>query len=107
LAAGHQAVAIYRDGSKGTQPLNVSMDAKKEPSALDAVGSRVLGHLAAAQPAAEADLKALDAKSGDRVEVTAKQLSVAAAAFQKALDDVAKTSAFMVLTTKRKSRSKE
>jgi ribonucleoside-diphosphate reductase alpha chain len=97
---GIKAVAIYRDGSKGTQPLNVSMDAKKEPSALDAVGSRVLGHLAAAQPAAEADLKALDAKSGDRVEVTAKQLSVAAAAFQKALDDVAKTSAFMVLTTK-------
>jgi ribonucleoside-diphosphate reductase alpha chain len=96
---GIKAVAIYRDGSKGTQPLNTSMDAKKDPSVLDAVGSRVLGQLAAAQPAAEADLKALDAKSGDKIEVTAKQLSVAAAAFQKALDDVAKASAFMVLTT--------
>jgi len=96
---GIKAVAIYRDGSKGTQPLNVSMDAKKEPSALDAVGSRVLGSLAAAQPAAEADVKALDAKSGEKVEVTAKQLSVVAAAFQKVLDDAAKASAFMVLTS--------
>ncbi len=95
---GIKAVAIYRDGSKGTQPLNTSMDAKKEPSALDAVGSRVLAQLAASQPIAEADLKALEAKPGEKIEVTAKQMAAAVEAFQKAVDDVAKASAVMVLT---------
>ena len=71
---GIKAVAIYRDGSKGTQPLNTSMDAKKEPSALDAVGGRVLGHLAASQPAAEADVKSAGGARRDKVEVSAKQL---------------------------------
>ena len=85
---GIKAVAIYRDGSKGTQPLNTSMDAKKEPSALDAVAGRVLASLSAQQPAAEADLKALEAKGAERVEVTAKQISATAAAFQKALDEL-------------------
>ena len=72
---GIKAVAIYRDGSKGTQPLNTSMDAKKEPSALDVVGSRVLSYLSQSQPAAEADLKTLEAhaadKLGDRREAVA------------------------------------
>ena len=63
------------------------MDAKKEPSALDTAGGRLLGHLAASQPAAEADLKALEAHAGDKVEVSAKQLHAAAQAFQKALEE--------------------
>jgi ribonucleoside-diphosphate reductase alpha chain len=96
---GIKAVAIYRDGSKGTQPLNTSMDAKKEPSALDAAASRVLGNLAASQPAAEADLKLLEAKPGEKLELSGKQLSAAAAALQGALDNAAKASAFMVLTS--------
>ena len=96
---GIKAVAIYSDGSKGTQPLNTSMDAKKEPSTLDVVGSRVLAQLAASQPAVEADLKALEAGNGAKLEVSARQMLEAAAAFQKTLDDYAKTAAIAVLTT--------
>jgi ribonucleoside-diphosphate reductase alpha chain len=95
---GIKAVAIYRDGSKGTQPLNTSMDAKKEPSALDAVGSRLLSHMAAAQPAAEADLKTLEAHGADKLEVSAKQMLAAAQAFQKALEEIASAAAVPVLT---------
>jgi len=95
---GIKAVAIYRDGSKGTQPLNTSLDAKKEPSSLDAVGSRVLAHLAAGEPAAEADVKALEAKSSEKLEVTAKQVAAAATAFQKAIDEIAKSANMPVLT---------
>ncbi len=94
---GIKAVAIYRDGSKGTQPLNTSMDAKKEPSTLDAVGSRLLSHLAAAQPAAEADLKTLEAHGADKLEVSAKQMLAAAQAFQKALEEIARAAAVPVL----------
>ncbi len=96
---GIKAVAIYRDGSKGTQPLNTSMDDKKrEPSPLDAVGGRLLSNLAASQAVAEADMKLLDAHSSDKVEVSAKQLLAAAQAFQKALDEVATAAAVPVLT---------
>jgi ribonucleoside-diphosphate reductase alpha chain len=94
---GIKAVAIYRDGSKGTQPLNTSMDARKEPSALDAVGTRVLAHLAANQAPAEADVKALEAKIGEKLEVTAKHVIAAAAAFQSALDEIAKAAAVPLL----------
>jgi ribonucleoside-diphosphate reductase alpha chain len=88
---GIKAVAIYRDGSKGTQPLNTSIDAKQEPSPADAAAVRVLSHIAASQLAAEADLKALN--NSDKVEVTAKQIVAAAAAFQTALDNIAKAAA--------------
>ncbi len=96
---GIKAVAIYRDGSKGTQPLNTSMDAKKEPSALDVVGGRVLNHLAGSQLAAEADLKALEAHAADKVEVNAKQLQAVAAAFQKSLQEIATAAAVPVIST--------
>ena len=99
---GIKAIAIYRDGSKGTQPLNTSLSStagtKKEPSALDVAAGRVLTHLGAAQPAAEADLKALEAKSGEKVEVPARQMIAAAQAFQKALAEIAEAAAVPVLT---------
>ena len=98
---GIKAVAIYRDGSKGTQPLNTSMnsitDAKREPSALDAAGSRVLAQLAAGQPAAESDLKALEVRAGEKLEVPAQQVFAAAAAFQRALEEIAKAAAVPLL----------
>jgi ribonucleoside-diphosphate reductase alpha chain len=90
-------VAIYRDGSKGTQPLNVSMDAKREPSALDAAGSRVLDKLASGRAADEADVKTLNAKSDEKLELSAKQVIAAAAAFQKAVDEIAKAAAVPTL----------
>jgi ribonucleoside-diphosphate reductase alpha chain len=95
---GIKAVAIYRDGSKGTQPLNTSMDAKREPSALDAAGSRILAQLAAGQFAAEGDVKTLEAKIGERLEVTAKQVIAAAAAFQKAMEEIAGTAGLPLLS---------
>ncbi|MDR3738694.1 MAG: vitamin B12-dependent ribonucleotide reductase [Terracidiphilus sp.] len=95
---GIKAVAIYRDGSKGTQPLNTSLDAKREPSAIDAAGSRVLSQIAAGQPVAEADVKTLEAKISEKLEVTAKQVLAAAASFQKALDEIAKAASVPVLT---------
>jgi ribonucleoside-diphosphate reductase alpha chain len=88
---GIKAVAIYRDGSKGTQPLNTSMeDKKREPSALDAAGARVLSSVGAGERANEADLKALEAKIGERLEVTARQVIAAGAAFEGALEEIAK-----------------
>jgi ribonucleoside-diphosphate reductase alpha chain len=95
---GIKAVAIYRDGSKGVQPLNTSMDAKKEPSAAEAAGQRVMAQLAAGQPAAEADLKTLEAKISEKLEVTAKSVVAAASAFQRALDEIARATSVPQMT---------
>ena len=81
---GIKAVAIYRDGSKGVQPLNTSMEGKREPSALDAAGQRVMAQLAAGQPAAEADLKTLEAKISEKLEVSVKQVLAAASVLSSA-----------------------
>jgi ribonucleoside-diphosphate reductase alpha chain len=95
---GIKAVAIYRDGSKGTQPLNVSMDeAKREPSPLDAAACRVLAQLTAGQPAAVADLKALADKPAERLEITSKSVILAAASVQYLLDQIAKAAAVPTL----------
>jgi len=91
---GLKSVAIYRDGSKGVQPLNTSTDAKKaEPTALDTAGSRVLAALAAGAQASDADVKTLEGKISDKLEVTSKQVIAAAQAFQASLDALAKASA--------------
>ncbi|HXS76496.1 MAG TPA: vitamin B12-dependent ribonucleotide reductase [Terracidiphilus sp.] len=95
---GIKAVAIYRDGSKGTQPLNTSMDSKKDATALDVAGQRVLMQIASGQPAAEADLKTLEAKISEKLEVTAKSIVSAANAFQRALEEIAKATNIPQLT---------
>src|SRR6185369_10746962 len=87
---GIKAVAIYRDGSKGTQPLNTSLDAKKESTAFDVAGQRVLAQLASGMPAAESDLKTLEAKISEKLELSAKQVLAAATTFQKAMEEIAK-----------------
>jgi len=94
---GIKAVAIYRDGSKGTQPLNTSLDAKREPSALDAAGSRILAQLAAGQGGTDADIKTLESKIGEKLEVTAKQVIATSAAFQRAIEDIAKAASLPTL----------
>jgi ribonucleoside-diphosphate reductase alpha chain len=96
---GIKAVAIYRDGSKGTQPLNTSMDAKREPSPLDAAAGRVFSQLAKGQQASEADLKTLEAKVGERLEVTAKQVIASAASFQRALEELSKAAAPVLVSS--------
>jgi ribonucleoside-diphosphate reductase alpha chain len=95
---GIKAVAIYRDGSKGTQPLNTSMETKKESSALDAAGLRVMAQLALGQAANEADLKTLEAKISERLELTAKSVVAVANAFQRALQEIARATTVPQMT---------
>jgi ribonucleoside-diphosphate reductase alpha chain len=87
---GLKAVAIYRDGSKGAQPLNVSDGAKakeiKQTSPEhSAAADRVLAALSTGKKPAESDLKTLEAKVAEKVEIASKSILGASNAFIAAL----------------------
>jgi ribonucleoside-diphosphate reductase alpha chain len=95
---GLKAVAVYRDGSKGAQPLNVSdgnkaKEIKQEGSAaqqgLTEAADRVLAALGSGKPAPEADLKTLEAKLSEKIELSAKSVVSASSAFTAALASIA------------------
>jgi ribonucleoside-diphosphate reductase alpha chain len=95
---GLKAVAVYRDGSKGAQPLNVSDGAKAKEikgsgaaSDLTPIVDRVLSAMATGHKPADADLKSLEAKVSDKVEVAAKSILAANTAFTAALATVAQS----------------
>jgi ribonucleoside-diphosphate reductase alpha chain len=91
---GLKAVAVYRDGSKGAQPLNVSdgkgakeiKGTKEGPiDALNQAADRVLASLVQGKPGSESDLKTLEAKVSEKLEVTSRSILAAANAFSEAL----------------------
>jgi ribonucleoside-diphosphate reductase alpha chain len=87
---GLKAVAIYRDGSKGAQPLNVSdgakaKDIKGTSAELTTTADRILTAMASGHKPAEADLKALEAKVAEKVEIASKSILGATTAFTAAL----------------------
>jgi ribonucleoside-diphosphate reductase alpha chain len=91
---GLKAVAVYRDGSKGAQPLNVSDGAKAKdvkgagasPSPeQSAAADRVLSAIASGHKPAEADLKTLETKVAEKVEIASKSIVAATNAFTAAL----------------------
>jgi ribonucleoside-diphosphate reductase alpha chain len=91
---GLKAVAVYRDGSKGAQPLNVS-DGNKAKVIKNALGAetnadvaasaaadRILAAMAQGDTASVSDdLRLLEGKVSARLEVTANSLVTAANAF--------------------------
>ena len=92
---GLKAVAVYRDGSKGAQPLNVSdgKGAKEIKSTkdmadatLNQAADRVLASLVQGKAGNEADLKTLEAKVSEKLEVTSRSILAAANAFQANLE---------------------
>ncbi|HEY0794995.1 MAG TPA: vitamin B12-dependent ribonucleotide reductase [Acidisarcina sp.] len=94
---GLKAVAVYRDGSKGGQPLNTS-DGKgataiknaKDTSdqVLTAAADRVLAALAAGATGSEADLKTLEDKVSEKLEVSSRSVIAAANSFAVAMKRV-------------------
>ena len=97
---GLKAVAVYRDGSKGAQPLNVS-DGNKAKAIKNALGSenvadaavsaaadRILAAMAQGETASVAeDLKLLEGKVSARLEVTANSVVSAANAFSASISN--------------------
>jgi ribonucleoside-diphosphate reductase alpha chain len=79
---GLKAVAIYRDGSKGSQPLNVSLDDKKAEKKTEAVAAPEHSALLAA---AESKLHS-QALQIDALELQIKQVTEAALQNADALD---------------------
>ncbi|MFP5228480.1 MAG: vitamin B12-dependent ribonucleotide reductase [Acidobacteriota bacterium] len=89
---GLKAVAIYRDGSKGAQPLNVSDGAKaKDIKGANAspehaaAADRVLVALSTGHKPADADLKTLETKVAEKVEIASRQVLALNTAFNAAL----------------------
>ncbi len=91
---GLKAVAIYRDGSKGVQPLNVSAETKAQAAdtALSLCGQRVLSAIASGSSAPTTDLASLGEKPTEKVEVESRQVIAAAQSLESILSalDVAR-----------------
>ncbi|MBB6145837.1 ribonucleoside-diphosphate reductase alpha chain [Silvibacterium bohemicum] len=97
---GLKAVAVYRDGSKGAQPLNVSdgkgakaIKGASSDETVTAAADRVLAALSTGKAAAESDVKTLEAKISDKIEVTAKSIVDATTAFTTSVKSIAALSA--------------
>src|SRR5579862_9082807 len=96
---GLKAVAIYRDGSKGAQPLNVSdgkgakaIKGAAADESLNAAADRVLAALASGRTAPEADVKSLEAKISEKIELTAKSVIDVTNVFSAILGSIARSS---------------
>jgi ribonucleoside-diphosphate reductase alpha chain len=92
---GLKAVAVYRDGSKGAQPLNVSdgnkaKDIKSSSPEHSAAADRVLAAMASGHKPAEVDLTTLEAKVAEKVEIASKSIVAASTAFTAALATVSR-----------------
>ena len=92
---GLKAVAIYRDGSKGVQPLNVSAETKSQATdaALTQAAARAISAIAGGSPAAAADMATLSEKSAERVELEARSILAASRAFEATLSRLASAQA--------------